>query len=97
MSEKKEEKKVEKKEVKSTFKFYKNELQPGLRFMVEPAEFDPTKIKYVGFFVKKRNVNGYYAPVGLLKTDNVKVIELVKAYPFIVEIEEKEYKKLLKG
>ena len=92
------EKKVEKKEEpKSKFKFYKNEKEPALRFVTEGSDIDPTKIKYVGFTLLKRNVNGYYAPIGVLKTDNVSVQERVAKVSFISEIEEKEYKKILKG
>ena len=95
MSDKKEEKKVE--PVKSKFKFYKNEKEPALRFVTEGSDTDPTKIKYAGFTLVRRNVNGYYAPIGVLKTDNVAVQERVAKVSFISEIEEKEYKKILKG
>lgn len=92
-AEAKKPEKVEVKAKKSGKKYFRANRLAGTKFkMNEPENGNPVLIKYVGFTVVDKNVNGYSEPKGYLATDDPVVIKHCEKLGYVDEISESEFK-----
>lgn len=84
--------KVEKKEVTPSQTYLRANRYAGLKFQLNKAiDGDPTTVKYAGFVVVSRKVNGYDVNKGFLATSDKDLIKRATKRGYVEEITEKQY------